>query len=461
MPPKQSTLFHSFPVIQTKRRLLNRPRANAASAAAVTTPAPSTSTSTATTTSMQEPKSLQIPVHAPRRSSPASPPPSQQQPRSRHSSPANLSDGVANQCLRGVVACIDVRTDDGDDVSANFEKALQTMGAKTRRTFSDTVTHLVFKNGSPTNLRKAMQNKQCKIVTLLWATNCKSRGERVNENEYLVEKPEALLAAAKTNRRKSMEPGQVRALMQEAPTTIAGRSSLPEKRANLSTSHDSLPKRFRAPASVRSRSAPNTRRKTLPVSHWEKSAIIPRSNEAARSFVELDEMDHDNDDQDANSHHITLDSPHMGSSTTASGKSSSEGSSKMASIVIDIDSSPPSNAPAMPSLSSFAKSMRRLSFRERQQQQQQQQQLQQSQHQLSSPQSYASAAAAVAAANAESKKKPTVSQSIKASFYIPTSTSSSFTPASSSSSPNSPSLASRKARQALLERIKSTKDSLP
>lgn len=28
------------------------------------------------------------------------------------------------------------RTEDGDDVSQNFERALQSMGAKTRRTFS-------------------------------------------------------------------------------------------------------------------------------------------------------------------------------------------------------------------------------------------------------------------------------------------------------------------------------------
>ncbi|KAL9537947.1 hypothetical protein MBANPS3_011326 [Mucor bainieri] len=76
------------------------------------------------------------------------PPLSAQQPpqRQRQKSPIlsetqNTSTSVqSNKILNGVVACLDVRTEDGDDVSQNFERALQSMGAKTRRTFSEWVT---------------------------------------------------------------------------------------------------------------------------------------------------------------------------------------------------------------------------------------------------------------------------------------------------------------------------------
>ncbi|OBZ85312.1 hypothetical protein A0J61_06642 [Choanephora cucurbitarum] len=97
----------------------------------------------------------------------------------------------SNKILDGVVACLDVRTEDGDDVSQNFERSLQSMGAKTRRTFSDSVTHLIFKNGSPATLKKAI-SKNVFIINLLWISRC--------------------LVLAGKKRRKSMEPGKVRAL---------------------------------------------------------------------------------------------------------------------------------------------------------------------------------------------------------------------------------------------------------
>jgi trans-2-enoyl-CoA reductase len=73
------------------------------------------------------------------------------------------------------------------------------------------VTHLIYKNGSAINVRKALHNN-CKIVNLLWITNCKSEGKRLPEDKYLIHQPENLLLSS-AKRRKSMEPGRVKALV--------------------------------------------------------------------------------------------------------------------------------------------------------------------------------------------------------------------------------------------------------
>lgn len=78
----------------------------------------------------------------------------------------------------------------------------------------DSVTHLVFKNGSPATLKKAM-SKNIFIINLLWISNCKREGKKVAEHEYMIDKPQGLLVTSGKKRRKSMEPGKVRALVME------------------------------------------------------------------------------------------------------------------------------------------------------------------------------------------------------------------------------------------------------
>ncbi|KAI8968341.1 hypothetical protein BDF20DRAFT_175362 [Mycotypha africana] len=138
----------------------------------------------------------------------------------RESTPVGASNVLSpvqeNKILSGVVACLDVRTDDGDDVSLNFERALHSMGAKTRRTFSDSVTHLVYKNGSAATLKKAM-SKDVFIVNLLWVSRCKREGKRLPEADFLIEKPQGLVLTG-TKKRKSMEPGKVKPLNDVEPT---------------------------------------------------------------------------------------------------------------------------------------------------------------------------------------------------------------------------------------------------
>ena len=76
--------------------------------------------------------------------------------------------------------------------------------------YADSITHLIFKNGSPATLKKAM-SKNVFIINLLWISKCKREGKRLPEKDFIIERPQGLVIAGK-KRRKSMEPGKVRAL---------------------------------------------------------------------------------------------------------------------------------------------------------------------------------------------------------------------------------------------------------
>ncbi|KAG0765232.1 hypothetical protein G6F57_004926 [Rhizopus arrhizus] len=167
-------------------------------------------------------------------------------PETKHATPDN-------KILEGVVACLDVRTEDGDDVSQNFERALQSMGAKTRRTFSDSCTHLIFKNGSPATIKKAL-SKNVHIINLLWISRCKKEGKRLSEKDFIIERPQSLVLAAK-KRRKSMEPSKVRALGADHPVS-SGDSSPTEDLYEL-----------------RNQRLEEERRKTIGVPSWKRRQI--------------------------------------------------------------------------------------------------------------------------------------------------------------------------------------------
>ncbi|ORZ01495.1 hypothetical protein BCR43DRAFT_487021 [Syncephalastrum racemosum] len=169
-----------------------------------------------------------------------------------------------NQILKGVVACLDIRTEDGDDVSQNFEHALHSMGAKTRKTIADSVTHLVFKNGSPATLRKAL-GKKIHVVNLLWITRCKREGRRFDESNFAIEGPQGLMMASK-RRRKSMDPGKVEAL---TPESSAGPDVKPrpkrQRASSIGPRFPDRPPRHSMPARSTSAAARRKMRETFHV----------------------------------------------------------------------------------------------------------------------------------------------------------------------------------------------------
>ncbi|KXT07394.1 hypothetical protein AC578_434 [Pseudocercospora eumusae] len=118
--------------------------------------------------------------------------------------------------LNGVVALVDVYTSDGGCATGPFSQLLRRLGAKTTKTFSDRVTHVVFKDGHPKLLQTlVIHNKQVAesdsakeifCVNSRWVNDCDANGERMTETDevYAVDLDDAPRVAKR--RRKSMEP---------------------------------------------------------------------------------------------------------------------------------------------------------------------------------------------------------------------------------------------------------------
>lgn len=121
--------------------------------------------------------------------------------------------------LRGVVALVEVFTSDGGNATPAFIVLLQRLGAKTTKNFSERVTHLVFKEGSPTTLQRLrVHNKQVAetgvgtemfCVNSRWVSDCETEGRRMDEHdeEYAVDVEDVPRAGKR--RRKSMEPSSL------------------------------------------------------------------------------------------------------------------------------------------------------------------------------------------------------------------------------------------------------------
>ncbi|KAK5123287.1 hypothetical protein LTR85_002717 [Meristemomyces frigidus] len=118
--------------------------------------------------------------------------------------------------LRGVTAMVEVFTLEGASASAPFVALLHRLGAKTTKVWSDRVTHVIFKDGSPTTLQRVrLHNKDIDesgkgshihCVNSRWVSDCEAEGTRVDEadEEYAVDVAE--IPRGGKRRRKSMEP---------------------------------------------------------------------------------------------------------------------------------------------------------------------------------------------------------------------------------------------------------------
>jgi hypothetical protein len=118
--------------------------------------------------------------------------------------------------LRGVLALVEVFTLDGASASAPFISLLQRLGAKTTKSWSERVTHVIFKDGSPTTLQRVrVNNKEVEstgkgfpvhCVNSRWVSDCDATGSRVDEDDdaYAVDVTEVPRGGGR--RRKSMEP---------------------------------------------------------------------------------------------------------------------------------------------------------------------------------------------------------------------------------------------------------------
>jgi hypothetical protein len=121
--------------------------------------------------------------------------------------------------LKGVYAFVEVFLSDGSCATTTYISVLQALGAKTTKTFNtDRVTHVVYKEGSPTTLQRIRHhNKEVEqtgvgsmihCVNGRWVNDCKQFGKHMDETEeaYVVELDDM---PASKRRRKSMVPSSL------------------------------------------------------------------------------------------------------------------------------------------------------------------------------------------------------------------------------------------------------------
>ncbi|KAI4731129.1 hypothetical protein E4T49_00920 [Aureobasidium sp. EXF-10728] len=120
------------------------------------------------------------------------------------------------QPLKSVTALVEVFTLDGSSASGPFIALLQGLGARTTKSWSDRVTHVIFKDGSPTTLQRVRlsnqdpNGKKIFCVNSRWVTDCERNGTRMDEQAdiYVVDLDEVPRGGRR--RRKSMEPAALK-----------------------------------------------------------------------------------------------------------------------------------------------------------------------------------------------------------------------------------------------------------
>ncbi|KAK3719445.1 hypothetical protein LTR37_004303 [Vermiconidia calcicola] len=153
--------------------------------------------------------------------------------------------------LRGVVALVEVFTLEGASASQPFVALLNRLGAKTTKSWSDRVTHVIFKDGSPTTLQRVrVNNKEVEekgtgayihCVNSRWINDCETEGTRMDECDEAYAVDVAEVPRGGKRRRKSMEPS---ALLNIGGNIVRGRKSSVGRHSSLGRS----PLKFDSPA---------------------------------------------------------------------------------------------------------------------------------------------------------------------------------------------------------------------
>ncbi|KAK0827145.1 hypothetical protein LTR73_005928 [Friedmanniomyces endolithicus] len=132
--------------------------------------------------------------------------------------------------LRAVVALVEIYTLEGASASTPFIALLRRLGAKTTKIWSESVTHVVFKDGSPTTLQRVRvhnqeveatgKGKRVHCVNSRWVSDCDAEGQRMGEESEVYVVDVAEVPRAGRRRRKSMEPA---ALVNLGGNVVRGR----------------------------------------------------------------------------------------------------------------------------------------------------------------------------------------------------------------------------------------------
>ncbi|KAF8320337.1 hypothetical protein DL93DRAFT_2034587, partial [Clavulina sp. PMI_390] len=91
--------------------------------------------------------------------------------------------------LKDCVIYVDVKTDDGADAGELFVNMLKGLGARIISRLTPSITHIVFKSGSPTTLSKHKLYNDPKpfMVGIGWVVECTEKREKVDEARFIVD----------------------------------------------------------------------------------------------------------------------------------------------------------------------------------------------------------------------------------------------------------------------------------
>ena len=119
----------------------------------------------------------------------------------------------SSKVLSNATVLVDVRTLEGVDASAIYIDLLSSLGAYITKSFDDSLTHVVFKDGNPRVLDKArLSQSDIKVVGVAWPLDCEAQKSWVDETEYLLNltpTEQVLQSVTKSTKRKSMEPSML------------------------------------------------------------------------------------------------------------------------------------------------------------------------------------------------------------------------------------------------------------
>ncbi|XP_069126699.1 LOW QUALITY PROTEIN: microcephalin-like [Argopecten irradians] len=114
---------------------------------------------------------------------------------------------VDDRILKDVVAYVEVRSTNDNRTKA-ICKELENLGARIQKTFTDDVTHVVYKRGCKRTRTKA-QKRDVFLVSVLWVDSCKQNQEHVSERLYPAILPDdnsTPVLLTKLKKMKSMQP---------------------------------------------------------------------------------------------------------------------------------------------------------------------------------------------------------------------------------------------------------------
>ncbi|XP_060083264.1 microcephalin-like [Ylistrum balloti] len=112
-----------------------------------------------------------------------------------------------DRVLKDVVAYVEVRSTNDNRTKA-ICKELENLGAMIKKTFTDDVTHVVYKEGCKRTRTKA-QKRGVYLVSVLWVDSCKQNQEHVSERLYPATLPDdksTPILLTKLKKMKSMQP---------------------------------------------------------------------------------------------------------------------------------------------------------------------------------------------------------------------------------------------------------------